>query len=75
MRPDGPRPTADNVVRLPGQNGDRPAADAAVPPADRWKGIAEPGTPVAAGLDDIARSEPTFDAAGLRRGRARPPTR
>ena len=60
MRPEAPA-DRDNVVRLPNQNGDRPAP-APIPPADRWKGIAEPGTPVAAGLDAIARSEPTFDA-------------
>ena len=60
MRPEAPA-DRDNVVRLPNQNGDRPAS-APIPPADRWKGIAEPGTPVAAGLDAIARSEPTFDA-------------
>jgi predicted lipid-binding transport protein (Tim44 family) len=56
--------TNDNVVTLPG----RSAADAAqkpaetVEPAERWKGIAEPGTPVAAGLDAIARDDKAFDA-------------
>jgi predicted lipid-binding transport protein (Tim44 family) len=60
LRSDVPPGERDNVVRLPSQNGDKPAA--AVLPADRWKGIAEPGTPIAAGLDAIARMEPTFDA-------------
>ena len=61
MRPETPASDRDNVVRLPSQNGDR--LSAAPPASDRWKGIAEPGTPVAAGLDAIARSEPAFDAA------------
>jgi predicted lipid-binding transport protein (Tim44 family) len=50
-------PEQDNVVRLPG------AQPPAAPSADRWKGFAESGSPVAAGLDDIARAEPAFDAA------------
>ena len=57
----GPRPAqADNVVRLPGAaNG--PAAATAELAADRWKGVAEAGSPVAAGLDEIVRIEPNFD--------------
>jgi predicted lipid-binding transport protein (Tim44 family) len=53
----------DNVVTLPGRTVE-PAASAAEPvaPADRWKGIAESGTPTAAGLDAIAASDPEFDA-------------
>jgi predicted lipid-binding transport protein (Tim44 family) len=31
------------------------------PPADRWKGIAEAGSRIAQGLDEIARAEPQFD--------------
>jgi predicted lipid-binding transport protein (Tim44 family) len=54
-------PADDNVVRLPGAPGERPAA-VRPPPADRWKGIAEPGTRIAQGLDEIARMEPAFDA-------------
>jgi predicted lipid-binding transport protein (Tim44 family) len=56
----GPRPApADNVVRLPGAgNGAAPAAELA---PDRWKGVAEAGSPVAAGLDEILRIEPAFD--------------
>jgi predicted lipid-binding transport protein (Tim44 family) len=56
--------TNDNVVTLPG----RSAADAAqkppeaVEPAERWKGIAEPGTAVAAGLDAVAGEDKAFDA-------------
>ena len=52
----------DNVVSLPPR-----AAEAAPPPAaeaepaDRWKGIAEPGTPLASGLDAIAAQDSSFD--------------
>ena len=31
------------------------------PPTDRWKGIAEPGTPLAQGLDAIATQDSSFD--------------
>jgi len=37
-----------------------PAADVA-PPSDRWKGLAEPGTPLANGLDAIAARDSAFD--------------
>jgi predicted lipid-binding transport protein (Tim44 family) len=55
--------TNDNVVTLPGRTG----ADAAhkpvetVEPAERWKGIAEPGTAIAAGLDGVVQEDPAFD--------------
>ncbi|WP_445502606.1 Tim44/TimA family putative adaptor protein [Microvirga sp. G4-2] len=55
-----------NVVRLPGANGTRPAAELQI--AERWKGFAEPGTPMAGALDNIARAEPGFDAAGFLEG-------
>jgi predicted lipid-binding transport protein (Tim44 family) len=51
---------ADNVVRLPGAGNGAAAAAAELAP-DRWKGIAEAGSPVAAGLDEILRLEPAFD--------------
>jgi predicted lipid-binding transport protein (Tim44 family) len=54
--------TNDNVVALPGRAAEpvqRPV-EAAVP-ADRWSGIAELGSPVAAGLDAIAREDKSFD--------------
>src|SRR5690606_29637741 len=60
MRPGNAPSEQDNVVRLPGANDSRPAA--AVPPEERWKGIAEPGTPKAQALDEMARIEPSFDA-------------
>lgn len=67
LRPGNAPSEADhNVVRLPGANGTRPMAE--VQPAERWKGIAEPGTPMAAALDSIARAEPGFDAAQFLEG-------
>jgi predicted lipid-binding transport protein (Tim44 family) len=66
LRPGNAPAEQDNVVRLPGANGARPAAE--VQPADRWKGIAEPGTPTAEALDTIARAEPTFDAPSFLEG-------
>ena len=54
----------NNVVPMPGAVIDQaplaPTADV-VPPADRWKGIAEPGTPLAQGLDAIVAQDSSFD--------------
>ena len=53
----------NNAVPMPGAVIDQaplvPSADVA--PADRWKGIAEPGTPLAAGLDSIVAQDSSFD--------------
>jgi predicted lipid-binding transport protein (Tim44 family) len=53
----------NNVVPMPGAVIDQapmaPSADVA--PADRWKDVAEPGTPLAAGLDAIATHDSSFD--------------
>lgn len=53
----------NNVVPMPGTVIDQaplaPSADVA--PADRWKGIAEPDTPLAAGLDAIVAQDSSFD--------------
>jgi predicted lipid-binding transport protein (Tim44 family) len=58
-------PASDKVVTLP----PRPTAEAAPrpvevaqPSAERWKDIAENGSPAAAGLDAIAAADPGFDA-------------
>ncbi len=51
----------DKVVRLPGAGEDARTKAAAVPDPDRWKGYAEPGTKVAAGLDAIAAADPGLD--------------
>ncbi|WP_291571978.1 Tim44/TimA family putative adaptor protein [Bradyrhizobium sp.] len=55
-----------NVVPMPGAVIDQqaplaPTADV-VPPTDRWKGLAEPGTALAQGLDAIAVQDSSFDA-------------
>jgi predicted lipid-binding transport protein (Tim44 family) len=52
-----------NVVPIPGAVIDQaplaPSADVA--PADRWKGIAEPDSPLAQGLDAIVAQDASFD--------------
>ena len=54
----------NNVVPIPGAVIDQappsPTADV-LPPTDRWKGLAEPGTPLAQGLDAIAAQDSSFD--------------
>jgi predicted lipid-binding transport protein (Tim44 family) len=54
----------NNVVPIPGTVIDQaplaPTADIAAP-SDRWKGIAEPGTTLAQGLDAIAAQDSSFD--------------
>jgi predicted lipid-binding transport protein (Tim44 family) len=55
--------TNDNVVALPGRVAEpvpKPA-EPAVPAADRWSGLAQPGSAVAAGLDAIAREDKSFE--------------
>jgi predicted lipid-binding transport protein (Tim44 family) len=59
-------PQQDNVVPLP--TAVRPPAPADQPEvtqAERWKGLAEPGTPVANGLDAIVAADLSFDARGF----------
>jgi predicted lipid-binding transport protein (Tim44 family) len=55
----------DNVVPMPGKTIDQvplaPTADA-TPAPDRWKGVAEPDSALASGLDEVAASDPSFDA-------------
>ena len=68
-RPDAARtPTSDKVVPLPTRNappkGVQPeaaAADDAAVISDRWQGVAEPGTPLASGLDAVAAVDPSFE--------------
>src|SRR5262249_2580710 len=48
---------------LPGGGGETAKKPVEPPePAERWKGIAEAGSTVAAGLDAVAREDKTFDA-------------
>jgi predicted lipid-binding transport protein (Tim44 family) len=56
--------TNHNVVPIPGAVIDQaPLAPTGevVPPTDRWKGVAEAGTPLAQGLDAIATLDSSFD--------------
>ena len=59
-------PANDKIVTLP-QRPSEPAvsrpAESTAPAADRWKGVAETGSSVAAGLDAIAAADGGFDAA------------
>ncbi len=55
--------TSDNVVTLPGRAAETApkSVEPAAAPGDRWKGIAEAGSSIAAGLDAIAREDKSFD--------------
>jgi predicted lipid-binding transport protein (Tim44 family) len=53
-----------NIISMPGKVLDQapPAPSAEVtPPSDRWKGLAEPGSTLAQGLDSIAAQDSAFD--------------
>ncbi|HET7850036.1 MAG TPA: Tim44/TimA family putative adaptor protein [Pseudolabrys sp.] len=61
------RPATEKVIALPNRTPEAAAkapkaAEAPANPAERWKGIAEAGSPVAAGLEAIAATDPEFDA-------------
>jgi len=64
------RPATEKVVALPKRTPEVtqapveqvPAEPVAATSADRWKGIAATGTPIAAGLDAIAAADAEFDA-------------
>ncbi|MGB3272404.1 MAG: Tim44/TimA family putative adaptor protein [Xanthobacteraceae bacterium] len=62
---DAPRPAADNgnVVPLPGTVIDQAplAPGDSKPVTDRWKGVAEPGSALAAGFDAVAAQDSAFD--------------
>ena len=54
--------TNDNVVTLPSRGAEpQPKPAETSVPADRWSGIAEAGSAVAAGLDAMARDDKSFD--------------
>lgn len=57
----------DNVIPLQ-RGAERPYEAPGEPPAYRWAGFATEGTPLAAGLDDIASNEPDFDAPTFQNG-------
>jgi predicted lipid-binding transport protein (Tim44 family) len=55
--------TNDKVVALPGRAPDTsPKPAEPIEPAERWKGIAEPGSALATGLDAVASEDKSFDA-------------
>jgi predicted lipid-binding transport protein (Tim44 family) len=55
-------PASDKVVALPTRGAEpAPAPVEAVEPTERWKGVAEQGSAVAAGLDAIAAEDNSFD--------------
>jgi len=54
----------DNVVRLPGAD----QAEQRLASADRWKGITQPGSSVAKGLDEVVRHEADFDPRAFLEG-------
>ncbi len=65
----------NNVVPIPGSVIDQPAPAAPaepVEPTERWKGIAEPGTALAQGLDTVAAQDSSFDPRHFLSGAARP---
>jgi predicted lipid-binding transport protein (Tim44 family) len=66
QEPGSPEP--GNVVRLHGAAAGRANGSGAELAPDRWKGVAEPGSAVATGLDEIAKVEPGFDARGFIEG-------
>jgi len=51
----------DNIVRLPGAANDAGGTVVPEEAGERWRGIAEPGTPLADGLDALVRAEPSFN--------------
>jgi predicted lipid-binding transport protein (Tim44 family) len=53
---------SEKVVALPGRAPEMQPKTIDVDTSERWKGIAEAGTPTATGLDAILRVDPSFDA-------------
>jgi len=54
------RPASEKVVSLPNRTTEA-AAQKPVEPGERWKGVADSGSPLAAGLDAIAGADAGFD--------------
>jgi predicted lipid-binding transport protein (Tim44 family) len=58
------RPAPEKVVALPNRAADatpKPAPEPDGAPAERWQGIAAPGSAIARGLDAVAAADPDFD--------------
>ena len=68
--PPAARKDGDNVVRLPGADRALIQPGGATPAAEArdWRGIAEPGSPVARGLEAVVQVEPAFDPRGFVEG-------
>jgi predicted lipid-binding transport protein (Tim44 family) len=60
------RSDGDNVVRLPGADRVQPPPPAAAP--RDWRGIAEPGSEIARGLEACVQAEPGFDPRAFLEG-------
>ncbi|GJD88727.1 MULTISPECIES: Tim44/TimA family putative adaptor protein [Methylobacterium] len=61
------RGEGDNVVRLPGADRAAPERVQGTPARD-WRGIAEPGSAVARGLEAAVQAEPSFDPRAFLEG-------
>lgn len=62
------RPAAEKVVALPNRTAEPAATKPVEPvepatPGERWKGVAEPGSALAVGLDAIVAADASFDPA------------
>ena len=57
-----PTPANEKVVTLPGRAEPAPTPAEEVAPGERWRGVAETGSTVAAGFDAIFAEDKTFDA-------------
>ena len=57
----------DNVIPLQ-RGGERPYEAPDEPPAYRWAGFAAEGSPLAIGLDDVARNDSSFDGPTFQSG-------
>jgi predicted lipid-binding transport protein (Tim44 family) len=59
------RPATEKIVTLPNRNTEgtppKSAELAEEASVERWKGVAEPGSPIANGLDAVAAADPSFD--------------
>ena len=67
--------TNDNVVTLPPRAADVAPKPAEAEPVERWKGIAEPGSATALGLDALRRAGPELRCRSTSSPARAPPTR
>lgn len=67
-RREPPPETGGNVIQMPQQAAPRTDAPPPADPAERFKGIAAPGTPFAAGLAALSDADKTFDPQGFVEG-------